>query len=261
MTTFTTTKHRRLSPFWMALAALAVLIAVPHAAQAACTSQPDGTPCDDGVACTASSTCQAGVCVSESPGCRDFSDAQNRSFCSLDTGQCVTAAEPCAPFATEADGNQNKCNVNYGVDPATGECLYQPKPPCIPDGCFRSECNPTTGACEITDASDPINADCEGSNDFCRPDNTCESTLCAFEACDAQGDFRNCDDIRVVNCAETNPSSCQVPVPTDPAIGVIFGCQANVGCVYTVAECPPPANPCEVLVRDGSEPGCCTYAR
>lgn len=45
------------------------------AASAACAGQPEGSSCDDGVACTASSTCQAGACVSESPNCRDFADA------------------------------------------------------------------------------------------------------------------------------------------------------------------------------------------
>ncbi len=230
---------------------------------AQCTFAAADSVCTDGNPNTIDSCNAAGVCVGRAQtttcgACRNPNDAQDRSYCDPATNQCVRQIEDCAPFFIEADGSENKCQSNYGRDPNTGQCFYRKKQ-CIPGGCFKSECDPTDGVCKTTDADDPRNAECEGSDTFCQPDGTCEMTACAYESCDPQGDFRNCDNIINTNCADENVGSCQTPRPTDPAEGIIFGCQANQGCVYQAVVCEQSANPCEELVRDQEAQGCCTY--
>lgn len=239
---------------------------LPYAATAAflvdpfdqCRSQPDGTPCDDGAACTTSSACHNGVCVSASPTCRNFSDAQDRSYCSLETGGCVSQTESCAPFFIDAANNENKCIRNAGTDPATGECLYDGiAQACVPPGCIRYRCDPTDGVCKLNE-NDPTFAQCGGDESFCQPRPDCVTQTCFFESCSAQGSPQNCDSITNVNCTALNPSSCQVPLETSPPDNIINGCKETVGCVFSVKECPPAA-PCQRLVRDPLDPGCCRY--
>lgn len=278
--------RRFVSPVLVALAAM--LIASTGALSAPvddpfepCKSAADGTSCDDGAACTTGSVCQRGACVSRSPTCRNYSDAQDRSYCSLETGACVSVTEPCAPFFPQPNGQPNRCLPNYGIDAATGECLYDPTPAqsCVPPGCFDARCNPDTGGCE-PDLDSPRTQQC-GTDDFCQPRPDCVHRTCFYESCTPIGSPANCDTITNLVCEirptgglsqPFNPSWCQVSPPNGGPNGTINGCSESRGCAnYQIAECAAP-NPCETLVRDpnhvviGEIDGhervleqCCTY--
>jgi len=223
---------------------------------AACAGQPDGTPCDDGIECTDSSTCQSGVCVSERPNCRDEASQSDNSFCELPTGQCVEDTE-CPPFLTDAEGNENKYTISAGVDPETGLCIYQPKV-CAATGCNLESCNPATGDCAVQQNNPSmcgptgqicLNADFDGT--------ACDVFSCAYTHCRFTPGFpSNCFSTEMVDCAALNPSTCQVSLGCDPSQA---GATLGSGCQYEAVACDPPTDPCMELVMDGTDPNCCTY--
>ena len=194
--------------------------------------------------------------------CRNPNDAQDRSYCDPVTNQCVHQVASCPPFFVDAQGNQNLCEPNYGVDAQTGQCLYRPKT-CNPTGCFNESCNPTTGSCELVTNDARANFICGGSNSLCvtqAPGFSCPSGACLYFACDPSVSSQNCATFVPVNCFVGNVSTCQSGVATDPTQSIDeFSCQVPNGCVYTATTCAPPSDPCQVLVRNSNVNGCCTY--
>ncbi|WP_437571044.1 DUF4215 domain-containing protein [Sorangium sp. So ce542] len=96
----------------------------------ACTGSPsacacaDGAPCDDGNACTQTDTCAAGACSGSNP---------------------VACAPP------------GSCEVGGSCDPASGGCVYMPRPdgtPCPGNGtCKDGACDPASLVVEVFDMS------------------------------------------------------------------------------------------------------------
>src|SRR5262249_7999598 len=75
-------------------------------ATGACSSpvKSDGTPCDDGNACTRSDTCQAGVCTGREPVvCSAGDQCHEAGVCDPASGVCSSPTKP--DGATCDDGN------------------------------------------------------------------------------------------------------------------------------------------------------------
>lgn len=193
--------------------------------------------------------------------CRNPNDAQDRSYCDPATNQCVHQVASCPPYFTDAQGNQNLCQANYGVDAQTGQCLYRPKS-CVPTGCLNESCNPSTGNCELLVTDDPRAVfTCGGNNTKCTPPpDGCPHDECSYFVCDPAVGPANCASFIPINCSAGNASTCQSAVPFDPTQGISKdGCQLGNGCIYTATTCAPPSDPCQVLVRNSNVNGCCTY--
>ena len=67
-----------------------------------CTGEPNGTPCDDGNACTQQDTCQDGICAAGTPvGCPPQDACHLAGTCDPGSGLC---SNPTAPDGTACPG-------------------------------------------------------------------------------------------------------------------------------------------------------------
>lgn len=219
-----------------------------------CAGKADGTACDDHIACTGSSQCVGGVCVSESPTCtgRLYDDP----YCDMATGECKTAGPNCTP---------NKPNdlcrpLDAAINTATGACFYKAPALCPSTGCNPYQCNPATGQCEEV-PDDQCDAPCFTPQP---PDAPCFQGTCRTEHCLPNlNDVPNCNAQEFVNCSAYNTNNCFVPVPDDPGPPEQFqGCREGTGCVFTPIDCTAsqpfgPLDPCVDYYEDPTLQGCC----
>ena len=134
--------------------------------------KPDGTPCDDGNACTQSDTCQAGVCTGSNPvTCSALDQCHDAGTCDTGTGVCSNPPEPDSTSCN--DGNactqSDTCQAGVctGSNPVTCSALDQ----CHVAG----TCDTTTGVC-----SNPAKADgttCDAETD------AAQTQICTSGAC------------------------------------------------------------------------------
>jgi hypothetical protein len=112
--------------------------------QDACLSQPksDGTPCDDGNACTARDVCVAGVCTgSVEMQCAPLAPCQDAGACDAATGACSTRPKadgsPCDDDDPCTENDQclaGTCAGQRGADgDADGLCDFVDLCPSTPD--------------------------------------------------------------------------------------------------------------------------------
>jgi len=117
---------------------------------------PDGTPCDDGNACTTDDVCRSGQCQGVPPGCDDGNPC-TVDFIDDSTGACLH--NPALGLACD-DGNPctlgDTCQFN-------GICVGRPL---CDDGnpCTTDLCDPQTGACSHVIGPD---SDGDGVPDAC----------------------------------------------------------------------------------------------
>ena len=131
-----------------------------HAGVCTHTIVPDGTPCDDGNACTTAETCLADQCLGSAVSCDDgnacTTDTCNpASGCAhtpvadgtaCDDGNACTGADVCA--AGQCGGTPVSCDDGNGCttdtcDPASG-CLHTPVPACSSTTTSSSTSSSTT---------------------------------------------------------------------------------------------------------------------
>src|SRR4051812_44655442 len=91
------------------LVSLVFVVASPAAHAVVCNGSNDGSPCDDGNACTQTDTCQGGACVGSNPvTCTALDQCHAPGTCNPGTGVCTnpvrTDGTPCS------DGNA--CTIN-----------------------------------------------------------------------------------------------------------------------------------------------------
>jgi hypothetical protein len=123
----------------------------------------NGTACNDGSACTAVDTCQAGACVGSSPVvCTAADSCHAAGTCDPGTGKC---SNPAAPDGTTcSDGNA--CTLFDSCQ--AGVCTPAFPVLCIPtDDCHAESgtCDPSTGLCSnaaLPDGTPCKNGVCEG---------------------------------------------------------------------------------------------------
>ena len=161
----------------------AVICAAPDQCQEAgecdpatgvCTYQlkPNGTPCDDGNACTINDTCQAGACL---PGtavvCAASDQCHVAGTCDPRTGTC---SNPAADDGTPCDDDDHctrtdtcQSGVCVGGDPVA--CTAS-------DQCHvAGVCDPQTGVCSNPPVTDGTLCD---DGDLCTQTDTCRGGVC-----------------------------------------------------------------------------------
>jgi cysteine-rich repeat protein len=164
-------------------------------------ARSDGTPCDDGNACTLRDACQAGACVGGAPANCDDGDPCTTDSCDPVNGcnhvsvsgcrRCNTAADcadgnPCTDDAcqggtcvytnnTASCDDGNKCTT--GDQCQGGQCRGTPVSCGAADQCHTTGiCDPSTGAC--FNPSKPDGTACDDGNE-CTTDDRCTAGICA----------------------------------------------------------------------------------
>jgi streptogramin lyase len=134
---------------------------------------PNGTACNDGNACTQTSTCQAGMCTGANPVvCVASDQCHVAGTCNTATGIC---SNPNAPNGTACNDN-NACTQTSTCQ--AGTCAGGNPVVCAPgDQCHvAGVCNPTTGVCSNPNA--PNGSPCTDGN-ACTQTDTCQTGVCA----------------------------------------------------------------------------------
>jgi hypothetical protein len=168
---------------------------------------PEGSPCDDGNACTRDDTCQAGICSGgDSVECQPLDDCHMAGICNPATGTCSNPLQPdgtacndgnpcssvdacqaggCLAGATDLDldrdGHFDRACPG-GDDCADGDPLVYPGMPEGPVGdgtCFDGKDNNCNG---FIDLNDPNCRNCVGDTD-CNDNNPCTTDRCLAGAC------------------------------------------------------------------------------
>jgi hypothetical protein len=141
--------------------------------QCAFANARDGTPCDDGNACTLVDTCQAGVCTGSNPVvCVASDQCHVAGTCDPTTGQC---SNPTAPDGTTCDDG-NACTQTDTCQ--AGVCTGSNPVVCAAsDQCHvAGTCDPTTGGCSNPVAPDGTACQAAGGA------GTCHSGVCVLSA-------------------------------------------------------------------------------
>ncbi|MBZ5640484.1 MAG: hypothetical protein LAO51_17225, partial [Acidobacteriia bacterium] len=106
--------------------------------------KPNDSPCNDGIACTQTDTCQAGVCVGSNPvTCAALDQCHEAGICDTGTGICSNPEKP----------NDSPCNDGNACTQTdtcqTGVCVGSNAVICTPlDLCHDAGvCDPATGVC------------------------------------------------------------------------------------------------------------------
>ncbi|HOX44779.1 MAG TPA: VCBS repeat-containing protein [Myxococcota bacterium] len=219
--------------------------------QARCghTPFPDRTPCDDGLYCTQTDTCQAGACTGPDRDCGDLTNACNEGVCSEEQDRCAALPLPddteCSDglWCTGGDDQADTCQAGQCV-PAPGPC--DDLDPCTRDTCVEAgrtcehllqpspglEGLEVAGTCQngldddcddLLDGQDPDCIVCDQDGD-CEDFNPCTEDACLGQSCQNQAyaDGTGCDD--GLYC--TDPDSC---------LGGV--CQGPRTCAYLDSEC------------------------
>jgi hypothetical protein len=214
-----------------------------------CDDAPDGTPCDDGSACTLGDRCEGGHCAPiEALGCDDDND------CTDDTCLAATGCVHLPNLATCDDGDPCSGGV-VGDRCAMGLC--RPGPPTCDDDnpCTRDRCE--AGTCtHVADDDLPCNdaSSCTrgdfcadgvcigGLADGCAEDDVCVASRCADDGLTCRVDLLDgvtCDD----DDACTKNDQCRgglcrsgtaVDCGFDTECGV-FRCDRDTGCILETA--------------------------
>src|SRR5438445_540209 len=207
----------------------------------------NGTPCDDGNACTTHDTCSGGSCVGGPPPDCDDHNVCTDDSCNPANGECAHTNNtvPCDDdnLCTHDDVCQDGscagqpvvcddgifCNGFETCDFATGGCNAGTPPTCDDAVvCTHDDCAPDTDACSNT----PI-ASCCSSNANCDNHNACTGA----ETCDvATG---QCQSGTALHCDDGNP--CNGVETCDPVAGCQNGTQPDCddGLVCTGDYCDP----------------------
>ncbi len=196
-------------------------------------ADPDcqGTPCDDGDACTTNDSCNQGTasCLGGPPPNCDDGNVCTGDSCDSGSG-CVHLpldGSPCRPAAGD-------CDIEEVCDGST----------CPADVKSTSECRAANGACDVAES-------CDGVGDDCPPDGVapmgsqCRAAVgdCdVAESCDGTGADCPADGFASAGTACDDGSACT----TDEA------CDGNGACVGST---PPNCDDGDPCTRDSCDPG------
>ena len=132
-----------------------------------CFGQGDGTPCDDGNACTQSDTCQAGVCTGNPVTCTALDQCHEVGTCDSATGTCSNPPSPNTKSCDDHDActQTDTCN-------GAGACTGSNAVTCTAlDQCHEAgTCDSATGAC--SNPPSPNTKSCD-DHDACTQTDTC----------------------------------------------------------------------------------------
>ena len=180
----------------------------PHTGMCMTAPKPDGTPCNDGNACTLDDACHGGACTAGTPVVCAAADACHEAgVCNPDTGACSSVTKP--DGAACSDGNA--CTQNDTCQ--AGSCAAGAPVTCSEgDACHEAGvCDPQTGAC--VNAPKPDGTACSDGN-ACTQSDACQAGSCVPGApvvCTA-GD--SCHDAGV---CDPSTGACSNPAKADGA--------------------------------------------
>lgn len=194
-------------------------VCTPATSTTAWSAATNGTACNDGLFCTATDTCQAGVCTGSGSPCPDPSST-------------------CVPFCDEAE---NTCDANVTgpwcwID---GRCVHETW-----DGSHPSNqclgCEPSRDRFAWTWRSNSAGTMGEGCNDmmYCTASDICQRGATLYDAT-CVGSGATCDDGLVCTNDVCNEGSNRCNTPT-----VVSGYCYIGGACYTMGN-PNPTNPCQ----------------
>lgn len=199
----------------------------------------DGTPCDDGNACTQTDTCQGGSCGGSNPvACSASDQCHEAGECDPNTGIC---SDPAKPDGAACDADGDACTA--GDSCQDGECAAGSPPDCeVCNACSGGDCQPVDS--DSGCATVCCNGSCCGAGEEC-VDNACQSTcLEAQDPCQVNS-----------QCCQTPPTSCAPANPNCYATGTD---PFNQCCHDTNESCGNDCDCCALqLCEDGT---CCKVA-
>ena len=168
-----------------------------------CSRAANGTPCDDGNACTQTDSCQDGACAGGDPvACTAVDKCHIIGVCNPDSGVCSNPTFSCR--------DDDLCTAD-SCDPATG-CAHTPINCDDGNACTGDSCNPVSGGVHT---SGP--AVCDDGNP-CTADSCRAATGCVHTGSD--GPDASCGKV-------TDTSYCELPTglcgtsPTAPEFRLI----------------------------------------
>ncbi|NMB76548.1 MAG: hypothetical protein GYA21_15625 [Myxococcales bacterium] len=169
--------------------------------------KPNGSPCDDGNACSVNDACRSGVCVPGEPvTCPAADDCHQNGSCDPQTGQC---SNPEKPNGTPCD-DHSVCTENDEC--RSGVCTGGSTVTCTPpDACHGAVCNPQSGGCEFPLLDDGTPCD---DGDACTQNDACQAGACtsgAQKVCEAQ------DSCHEAGTCDPQTGECSNPVKADGA--------------------------------------------
>jgi hypothetical protein len=232
-------------------------------------AKTDGSPCDDGLVCTSSDSCKAGVCHGTTMACDD-GVACSVDSCSEQAGGCVhdTSACSCTAVNDPKCDDHNPCNGIETCDVASSKCKPGTPVDCsgMNDACNSGTCSQANGQCVKTpkangttcsDGSACTQTDscqagqCVGANpvlctaqDQCHSAGTCDPTtgICSNLK---KPDGAGCSDGDL--CTQTDSCQSGVCVGANPVV-----CAAPDQC-HTVGACNKSTGACPISQKaDGA---------
>jgi hypothetical protein len=139
-----------------------------------CKGEANGTPCDDGSACTAGETCQDGRCKNPTSvvTCTPSSDCVVFAYCRRSTGLCVEISKD--DGASCSDGNA--CTLSASC--LAGACTRTALVACAPPAECRlpGTCDPAAQSCQFPAV--PDGTACVGTG-TCVAGASCQAGACA----------------------------------------------------------------------------------
>ena len=166
---FVAARTRRIAA--LLLFALTIFAASPSLRAVVCNGSNNGSPCDDGNACTVGDTCVNGICTGTPLTCTPIDQCHTSGVCNPATGVC---SNPTRPNGTTCnDGNI----CTQGDVCLNGVCSGTPVT-CMPsDQCHAAgTCNPATGLC--SNPTQPDGTTCNDGN-ACTENDVCVGGVCS----------------------------------------------------------------------------------
>jgi cysteine-rich repeat protein len=168
----------------------------------------NGTPCDDGDACTVNDTCSGTMCQGEPKECVPPNQCQLSAGCQ--SGACVYVDKADGTPCDDGDICTTGDVCSNGVCVGTVKCPAQAQ-----DGCHKGQCDPKIGNCG-PDTTMPDGTPCDDGdpgtrNDVCTAGTCAGTVVSAGAACDA-----------------LTPDDCHTDVCVcDPVTGCTLTAKAN----------------------------------
>ena len=165
-------------------------------------AKTNGTPCNDGNACTQTDACQAGACTGANPVvCTAQDQCHDAGTCNPSTGACSNPAKTNGSPCSDGDSARRPTPVSAGActgaNPVTCTALDQCHDP--------GTCSPITGTC--TNPPKTNGAPCSDGS-ACTTGDACQAGVCTstgFVTCTAQ------DQCHLVGSCDAQTGLCSNP--------------------------------------------------
>ena len=128
----------------------------PSTGTCALVPKADGTPCDDGNACTQSDVCLAGACTGQNPVvCEALDQCHAVGTCNATTGVCSNPERPDGSSCQDGDACTLRDECAGGVCVGSDPVVCSSSNPCVES----AACDPTNGSCTFALKSDATPCD------------------------------------------------------------------------------------------------------